>query len=210
MVNDINSPYLDFEIDEMLFKWYEVEGVRKITELSRQVRTLMNYKTATIRYRFLPYNNAFSLITNLKFSENKRNFETLTLRFIKILKYLKKHKENLEDIRYFNLYRINYPNKIFKSSLKELEIIVEKLFIKIHYFSEKQIHENPKFLKLIVKVAQEVCSILKLFVTQFSEFYKELEINYHNLEKELCDIIPIDKSEKENLNDTQLCEGLIL
>ena len=49
---DLDNPYLDIEIDDLVLGLYETEGVRKITELSRQVRTMLNYKTNIIRYRF--------------------------------------------------------------------------------------------------------------------------------------------------------------
>lgn len=40
-----NSENSDFEseYDEIFNNWYEIEGVRKIKELSRQLRTFFNY-----------------------------------------------------------------------------------------------------------------------------------------------------------------------
>jgi len=37
---DMENPYLDIEVDDLVLGLYETEGVRKITELSRQVRSL--------------------------------------------------------------------------------------------------------------------------------------------------------------------------
>lgn len=49
---DLENPYLDLEFDEVFLGCYETEGVRRITELSRQVRTMLNYRTNIVRYRF--------------------------------------------------------------------------------------------------------------------------------------------------------------
>ena len=45
MVDYYDDPYLDDESDEMFSEWYEVEVVNTLKELSRQLRTFLNYKT---------------------------------------------------------------------------------------------------------------------------------------------------------------------
>jgi len=52
MTHYIDDPYIESEYDEIFNEWYEIEGIRKIRELSRQLRTFFNYKAEVIRYRF--------------------------------------------------------------------------------------------------------------------------------------------------------------
>ena len=53
MTDYIEDPYIGSEYDDIFNDWYEIEGARKIKELSRQLRTFFNYKAEVIRYRFL-------------------------------------------------------------------------------------------------------------------------------------------------------------
>ena len=82
---DLDNPYIDIEVDDLVLGLYETEGVRKITKLSRQVRSLLNLKTNTIRYRFRSNSNISAKLQDVKFYENKKQFESLALRFIKLL-----------------------------------------------------------------------------------------------------------------------------
>ena len=46
------SPYIDYDDEELLHKWWSIEGAEKINELSRQLRTLLNFKSNLIYVRF--------------------------------------------------------------------------------------------------------------------------------------------------------------
>jgi len=200
-VNEMNShdeiSYLEFEEDEIFLSWYEVEGVRTITELSRQIRTLLKYKAAVIQYRFRS-NHIFPITTpNIKFLETKNKFESLALKFIKLLRNVKDYTGNLRGGYQYLLDHAS-NNKTENLLLKKLEDISSHLFIQIHYFSEQKISEHPSFFKIIILFAQEVCETRKYLKTRFSGFYEELGKNYHNLEKELSILIPSGVQEKFN------------
>ena len=48
-----NTPsLLEYEEDSESLEWYSIEGSERIYELSRQLRTFLNYKSAVIRFRF--------------------------------------------------------------------------------------------------------------------------------------------------------------
>ena len=132
-----------------------------------------------IRYRFrsniLPTKNC----KGPKFHAQKQKIESITHEFISLLKKIKKNGQTLEQgIR--SLYSNNS-----KTRIKELSVVTEKLSILIHSFSEESIHDHPRFIKFIVKLAQNIYLVKKNLYAQFSEFYNELELNYNRLEKEL-------------------------
>ena len=191
MTNYIEDSDFGLEYEEIFNDWYEVEGARKIKELSRQLRTFFNYKTEVLRYRFRSSPNLTENYTNPKFLSRKQDIESLTHEFISMLKKLKKKAQTLEQgIR--SLFFGNY-----KTQLRELSEITEKLSMLLHYFSEESICDRPKFLKFSVILAQNICLVKKCLYTQFREFFEELEINYYNLEGELQDLIVVTPFRKE-------------
>lgn len=80
------SDYIDFytesELDDLIDDIFEIEGVNRIKELSRQLRTFFNYKAELIQFRFQPdvpkdhFPNKIS--TNCKFHTQKREIESLS------------------------------------------------------------------------------------------------------------------------------------
>ncbi|TES94730.1 MAG: hypothetical protein E3J90_11195 [Promethearchaeota archaeon] len=193
MTDFIEDPYIGTEFDEIFNDWYEIEGARKIKELSRQLRTFFNYKTEVIRYRFRTYPHLAENYINPKFFSRKQEIETLTHEFITLLKKLKNSTQTLEE----GIRSLFFNNS--KKPLNKLSEITEKLSIFIDYLSEENIHNYPRFLKFVVVLAKNICLVKKYLYVQFSEFYSELEINYHSLEGELDGLlekIPDVKIEK--------------
>ena len=179
MTHYIEDPYIGAEYDDLINDLYEVEGVRKIKELSRQLRTFFNYRAEVIRYRFRSNPILSKNLTDTKFYTQKQKIESISHEFISLLKSIKKSGQTLEQ-EIQSLY-----SEKNKSRIKELSVITEKLSILIHYFSEESIHDHPKLIKFIVKLAQYIFLVKKNLYAQFSEFYGELELNYNSLEEEL-------------------------
>ena len=167
------------EYDDLFNDLYEIEGARKIKELSRQLRTFFNYKTEVIRYRFRSTLNLAENDTNTKYYSRKQEIESLTREFIILLKKLKKNRQTLEQ----GIQSLFFDND--KTLLNKLSEITEKLSTLLHYFSEESLHTHPKFLKFSVTLAQHLCLMKKCLNARFSEFFEELEINYYGLEGEL-------------------------
>ena len=179
MMNNIEEHYIESEYEEIFNDWYEIEGARKIKELSRQLRTFFNYKASVIRYRFRPSPNHAKNNTNTTFFTKKQEIELLAHKFIILLKKIKKQGHPLEE----GIQALYYDNN--KTPLNNLSEIIEKLSILLHYFSEVSLHFHPGFLKFSVKLAQHLCLVKKCLNAQFSEFFEELEINYKGLESDL-------------------------
>ena len=208
---DLDNSYLDFEDDDIVPGLYEVEGVRKITELSRQVRSLLNLKTNTIRYRFRPNSNISAKLKDVKFYENKKQFESLALKFIKLLNKINGiSRRDLEEEIQFLFYQVSSKRNLSsKFLLKELEDLTFQIFMKIHYFSEQDLFDHPSFLKTLIQIAIQACKTRKNMNHAFSEFYAELGENYRNLEKEFISIVPEKVIKHEKRKMKQLSEELI-
>lgn len=202
MLNNPEDPYLELESEELFLEWYKIEGVRNINELSRQVRTLLNYKTETIKYRFQSNNKTSINQTNTKFLNLKQKFESLALKFINFLRSIKETARTLEE----GIQSLFFHPE--KSRLKMLEEITDQIFVQIHYFSEENLHDHPVFLRLLVKLTQEACLVKKCIITQSSKFFEELGKNYFNLEKELNILIPYKKPEEKIMKEKQHNEVL--
>ena len=192
MTGYFEDPYIESDYNEIFNKLYEVEGVRKIKELSRQLRTFFNYQSEVIRYRFRSSTNLIEN-TNTKFFIQKQKLESLSNEFIIILKNLKKPTQTIEE----GIHSLFFDND--KTTIKNLSEITEKISILLHYFSEENIHYHPIFLKFITVLAQEIYSVKKCLNAEFSEFYEELEMNYYDLEGEmeiLLQKVPNKKTKK--------------
>jgi len=201
MTDYIEDSYIGSEYDDIFKDWYEIEGARKIKELSRQLRTFFNYKTELIRYRFQSSPNFAENETNTKFYSRKQEIESLTREFIILLKKIKKTGQTLEQ----GIQSLFFDNN--KTPLNKLSEITEKLSTLIHYFSEESLYTHPKFLKFNVTLAQHLCLIKKCLNARFSEFFEELKINYTNLEVELEDLIeftPIKKKQSKKQLEERL------
>jgi hypothetical protein len=185
------TDYIDFytesELDDLIDDIFEIEGVNRIKELSRQLRTFFNYNAEMIQFRFLanvPKNNFPKKdSTNSRFYSHKRELESLSQEFISLLNSIKRDDTTLEqEINY-----LHFDKNLTK--LNKLSTITEKIWSLKHSLSEQGIHNHPKFLKFIVVLAQHVCFVKKCLNAEFYPFYEELVINYCNLEKELSDLL---------------------
>jgi len=202
MVFYSNDPYLDEELEVNFNELYEVEGIRKIKELSRQLRTVFNYKSEVIKYRYRYTLSPTVNQASTTFLSQKQKIEALTHEFIEMLKKINDTDQTLEQgIR--NLFFLDKTTR-----LKKLSKISEQLFILIHYFSEESLHRHPKFLRFITILAQDICLVKKCLYAQSSEFFEELGTNYNNLEEELTFLIPNQISFQKVMKEKKLEERL--
>lgn len=205
---DLENPYIEFESAEIPYSLYEIYGVSKINELSRQLRTFLNYKTATIQYRFCPKNLTCLDSEDKKFKETKKSFEKVAFKFIKLLLKIKGTGVSYEvELKRLTVRSFLTEDKICQNLLADLRDITQKLFINFHTLSEQEIHLDPKLLKIIVNLAQDTCMVYKIINEWASEFYNELRVNYLQLYDELSLLIP--EVEKGNIRiKKKLEEGL--
>ena len=196
-----NSDF-ELEYDEIFDGWYEIEDLIKIKELSRQLRTFFNYKMAALRYRFRTDPFLAENYIDTKFIDQKQEVEALTHEFTTILKKLKSSTQPLEVGTRSLFFNTNNEH------IRKLSETTEKLFIIIHRLSEENIQDHPKFLKFVIVLAKNICLVKKILSAQFSQFYSELEINYHDLEGELGNILEKVSDVKINKSTKQLEERL--
>ncbi len=204
---DLENPYIEYESDDIPYSLYEIYGVSKIKELSRQLRTFLNYKITIIQYRFRPKNITFPDGEDKKYKEIKKSFKTLASKFINLLLKIRGCGVPYEiEVKKLLDRVIHMEDKMSGSLLADLKEITQKLFIKIHALSEHEMHLHPKLLKFIIKLTQEACSVIKSINNWASDFYEELRVNYLQLHDELTLLIPDEKTEKSNIRKKQFLE----
>lgn len=193
MADDYEDPYLEDEWDETFRNWYEVEAVGRIKELSRQLRTFMNYKAEVIKYRFRPSSSSPQGRDLSAFHNQKQELYSTASKFLQFLKKIKNNEQSLE-VGIQNLV-MGFDNAL----LKQLIATTQRLFILIHHFSEEEISDYPRLLHFIVKLAREACVVQLCLNLSLGEYYAELELNYEGLEQELDVLVPENYS-REKLN----------
>jgi len=191
---NFENPYIDYDSDDIPYSLYEIHGVNKIRELSRQLRTFLNYKTAMIQYRFRPKTATYPDRVEEKYKETERSLKQLALKFIKLLANIRGNSFSYEIELERLVFNLAY-DKIRKSLLTELKDVTQKLFTTIHALSEQEIHLHPKFLKFIANLTQEACTVFKILNNWASRFYEELRVNYVQLHDELTLLIPEEHAE---------------
>jgi hypothetical protein len=157
-----------------------------------------------IKYRFKTIWDALENKSTVKIRTQKQKFEDLSLKFIVLLKEYKRGGISLEDA----IQSIFYDKQA--SKIKKLSSLTSNLSILIHYFSEEIIYIQPKFLKVILILTQNICLVKKCLYKHFSEFYEELKINYQNLENDLENFLKITLDVKNKEKIKKLEERLIL
>jgi hypothetical protein len=170
-------------IEDIQWKWFEKECINTITELSRQLRTFFKFKEQLIICRF---RSSFIPAVNRdlsKFRKKKKELQDKAPENIQILKHIKKQAQSVEQgIR-------QYSMRTESTLLHQLIEITRKLFVLIHYFSEQELHDHARLLKLVVKLVREACLVKKSLDFDLGEFYAELELNYEMLEEELEEML---------------------
>jgi len=204
---NFESPYIEYDSENFPYSLYEIHGLNKIRELSRQLRTFINYKTATMKYRFRP-----KIITSLigvdsKYNEIKRKLKQNSTIFIKLLHKIKgdgiSYKVELVKLQ----ERIKFSrNKFSRDILTDLRDVTQKLFLTIHELSEHELHLHPEFLKFTVNLSQEACTVFKILNNWASGFYEELSVNYRQLYDELGFLIPEEGVEKSTVKEQKSLE----
>lgn len=155
---NFDSPYIEYDSDEIPYSMYETYGIKRIKELSRQLRTFLNYKAATMQYRFHP-----KTIPCYDKRENGREsrFTQLASQFIKMLNQIKGNGLSYEvELKRKMLDLV--IDKEGKTQIIELKSLTEQLFTNIHLLSEQEIHLNPLLLKFILNLSQEACKVYSI------------------------------------------------
>ncbi len=124
---------LDYEEDEEFYEIYSNEGSEKISELSRQLRSFFNYKTAIIRLR---YSNP----QEITISPNRKtvldwegSLTSLIPQYVSNLKSLGINEDSLAEKLLLLLRRMKMqPNNIDLNLLKDLKNLTREIWKIIH------------------------------------------------------------------------------
>jgi len=166
----------------------------------------MNFKVATIQYRFRPKKIVSYYKVDNKYKDTEASLKNLALKFIKLLSQIKGNGVSYEaELERIVVNPAEYKKNIIQ--ITDLKSITQKLFTTIHSLSEQEIHFYPRFLKFITNLTQEMCTVLKKLTFWASGFYEELRLNYLQLDDELTLLIPEPQIEKINVRKQQSLEG---
>jgi len=182
-----NKPYfLDYDTDSKFLEWYTLEGSERINELSRQLRTFLNYKSSIICLRFSGSQNRNQIIKKDNIFKQESELFSLSSRFTSLLKTIGVEKGAIsEKIRIIIDKVKTQPNNPEIKLLKEIKMLNSKIWKTLHILSEEELQNYYQSLNISIKLAHILCSIEAVFFPIYSDFYSELKLNYLHLEKEL-------------------------
>ena len=90
--NNINfedvNPYLEFEEEDEFLEWYSIEGKNQIFELSRQLRTFLNYKKSMLHLRFSRNQIVYTYLQEAKIRQYERALNESSSQLVSLLKNL--------------------------------------------------------------------------------------------------------------------------
>ena len=180
------SPYLNYDDEDLLYEWYPIEGAERLNELSRQLRTFLNFKTSLIHLRF----SKSEIISNRSDIENfnRRKDEVINsmLKLISLLKEIGIIDNNISERIQIILEKTSIiPQNADLFTVKEIKTLNHKIWNLVHVLSELEIYKSPKFFETIVNISSILCQISAPLFIPFKRFYNELKTNYLLLDDEL-------------------------
>lgn len=194
-----NISLLETEVTSEFLDWYSLEGSDRIFELSRQLRSFLNYKCEIMRIRFSKSNRSEPITMQNPIKIRERDLALLFSQYSALLekigivdgKIAEKIIELIEKVKTKSL-------EIDKKHFKEIKTLSKKIWNVLHILSELELHRHPRLLNVIIQIASLLCSSESVYFSPFSDFYHELKLNYLQLEGEISKLIPIaDEMRKE-------------
>lgn len=194
-----NISLLETEATSEFLDWYSLEGSDRIFELSRQLRSFLNYKCEIIRIRFSKSNRSEPITMQNPIKIRERDLALLFSQYSALLgkigivdgKIAEKIIELIQKVK-------NKSLEIDKKYFKEIKTLSKKIWNVLHSLSELELHRHPRLLNVIIQIASLLCSSESVYFSPFSDFYRELKLNYLQLEGEISNLIPVaDEMRKE-------------
>ena len=188
--NNINfedvNPYLEFEEEDEFLEWYSIEGKNQIFELSRQLRTFLNYKKSMLHLRFSRNQIAYTYLQEAKIRQYERALNESSSQLVSLLKNLPLLNGDLSN-KINNLISKTLENSQNQESKNFIEIskIINKIWELLHVLSELEVQHYPRLFNRILIIASIACEIKHLIFPLFSEYFLELKEHYRILEKEI-------------------------
>ncbi|TFG26815.1 MAG: hypothetical protein EU532_08905 [Promethearchaeota archaeon] len=181
------------------FDWHYTEVSERINELSRQLRSFFNYKTAVIQLRYSSPQNFEKVSTRKPVLELEGKLALSFSQYTSKLRLLGLKEDMLAEKLLILLEKVKIQlNSPEINILKEIKNLTSKIWRIIHMLSEFEIYDYPRLLKVVIQITSLLCSTECVFSELFSEFYRELRENYLLLGKDLAGILQIDEKNKFN------------
>lgn len=189
--------------DSVFLEWTLLEGSERINELSRQLRTILNFKIILIRQRYskTPVNN--NKTNNEMYIKHSKEISSLVSEYLFLLKKIGADEDNLSQ----KIRNIMEKAKLHTSSfeieiLKKIKLLGGSIWKEIHLLSEIE-HYNSTLLNVVFKTSRLLCNAESSFYLPFSNFYNELEENYIELENEISCLLLENRKEQNNIKNKQ-------
>lgn len=187
-----NISLLETDVTSDFLDWYSLEGSNRIFELSRQLRSFLNYKCEIVRIRFSKSNRSELIDMKNPIKIRERDLALLFSQYSTLLekigivdgKIAEKIIELIEKVKYKSL-------EIDIKHFKEIKTLSKKIWNVLHILSELELHRHPRLLNVIIQIASLLCGSESVYFSPFSDFYHELKLNYLQLEGEISNLIPI-------------------
>jgi hypothetical protein len=145
------SSLIDNEADSECLEWYMLEGFDRINELSRQLRTYLNYRNHMIHLRFLDTRKHKNIIKNPTVSKIERKLILLYSQYENTMNYIRTEgntiAKSLQNL--IEKIKIN-PNKFEINQLKKIKNISKEMWKKEDRIPFQRYLKYMKFLLLYV------------------------------------------------------------
>lgn len=195
---------LDFKEDSEISEWYSIIGSEKIRELSRQLRTSINYKSSVVRIRFSIGNDNENSQESDSINILQNSLLSLSSQIISLLNMVGGDKKPASEKIIFLLKEAKLSRKNNAANLlKEIRRITKEIWKLLHILSEKELHYFPKLVKIALKIADFLCIIESAYNPTTSRFFEELSRYYNHLESELSFILQEDTKIHNNTTEKE-------
>lgn len=176
--------------DEGFLEWYYTNGSARISELSRQLRTSLNYKCAVIRLRFSKErkgNNAHKEDPTMTLGSE---LLSSSYRYVMLLKMIGVEDKTVTEKLLILMERVKaYKTEFERNLLGEIRQLGSNIWKIVHALSECEVHHHPTLLKMAIKIAHTLTNAENAFSWVTSHFYQELNLSYLQLEEELSGLL---------------------
>jgi len=201
----LNHFFLDYNEDRYFIDWCNLEGSEKISELSRQLRSYLNYKCNIIRLRYSEMNRSVSAPKRTPVLKLEGDLSSLFTRLVMLMNSIVIEDKTIsEKLKILLKNVVEKPNDFFINLLKEIKNLSTDIWKRLHLLSEFELHYHPKLINVLIRIGEVMCSIQGVFFYPYFDFYQELKKNYEQLERELSNLLQMDKVSHSNKKDTNL------
>lgn len=174
-----SSPYLNYDDEEILHEWLSIEGAEKINELSRQLRTFLNFKTNLIYIRFSESTISAGYSKSFMFYKLKDKLINSMLELINLLNEIGIESNNIsEKIQNFIERSMINPQFSTLEIFKKIKALNHNIWNYIYALSELNIYQNPRFFENVLSTSFIICQVSAPLYFPFRNFYNELKIDY--------------------------------